>query len=101
MASMTSLVRLQPLLQRNSLAFPTGAKFKDLLESYFALFDDIEVHGLQELVHFNKGHADEEPPPGKTKSSEQLREIFRLRYRPSESRPTGRLPQARYERDGV
>jgi hypothetical protein len=65
MASMISLVRLQPLLRRNSLTFPTGAKFKDLLESYFALFDNIKVHSLQDLVQFNKDHADEELPPGK------------------------------------
>jgi len=42
----------------------TGAKFKTLLESYFTLFDSMKVHTLEDLVQFNKQHADQELPPG-------------------------------------
>lgn len=42
----------------------TGAKFKTLLESYFRLFDGMEVHTLEDLVQFNKQHAGQELPSG-------------------------------------
>ena len=73
---MTSLVRLQPLLQNSSLTFPTDARFEDLLESYFALFDNIKAHRLQDLLHFNEDHADEELPPDKTKPLDRFTENF-------------------------
>ena len=52
---------------RLSLTASPGAKFKDMMTSYFALFDKIQVHSLEDLVKFNKDHADQELPLGEWK----------------------------------
>ncbi len=62
---MTLSVGAERLLIEDWLTTCTGARFKDELAAYFALFENIEVRSLKDLVEFNKEHADQELPPGK------------------------------------
>ncbi|KAL6802226.1 amidase family protein [Trichoderma sp. SZMC 28012] len=49
--------------------------FKDLIKDYLSGIDNSKIHSLEDLIEFNKTHADKELPPGADNQAALLRAV--------------------------